>query len=79
MNDCDKVFRDTCLDSSPITCYLIDSATYPKDLCTTLDRVLAKHNEDSSRYLESTSRSSIISLSQDVLASIVSDEFYHDE
>ena len=59
--------------------YLIDSATYPKDLWTTLDRVLGKYNEDPSSNVESASSSSMISLSQDVSASIVSDEVDHEE
>ena len=59
--------------------YLIDSIDYPKDLWTKLDIVLGKDNEDPSSYMESASSSSMISLSQDVSASIVSDEFDHEE
>ena len=56
-----------------------DSIDYPKDLWTTLDRVLGKENEDPSSYVESASNSSMISPSQDVSASTVSDEFDHEE
>ena len=59
--------------------YLIDFVEYPKDLWTTLDRVLGKDNEDPSSYVESSFSSSIISLSQDVSASRVSDEVDHEE
>ena len=59
--------------------YLIDSIDSPKDLWTTLDRVLGKDNEDPSSYVESASSSSMISLSQDVSASTVSDEVDHEE
>ena len=59
--------------------YLIDYVEYPKDLWTTLDRVLRKDNEDPYSYVESVSSSLMISLSQDVSASIVSNEFDHEE
>ena len=59
--------------------YLIDSFEYPKDIWTTLDRVLGKHNEDPSSNLERSSRSSMISLSQYVSPSTVSNEFDHEE
>ena len=59
--------------------YLIDSTEYPKYLWTTLDRVLGKDNEDPSSYVESSSSSSMISLSQYVSASTVSDEVDHEE
>ena len=59
--------------------YLIDSIDSPRDLWTTLDRVLGKDNEDPSSYAESASSSSIISLSQDVSTSTVYDEFDHKE
>ena len=58
--------------------YLIYYVDYPKDLWTTLDRVLGKDNEDPSSYVESASSSSMISLSQDVLTSTVSDEVDHE-
>ena len=79
LNDYDRAFGVRCLVISLTMRYLIDSTTYPKDLWTTLDRVLGKHNEDSSSYLESASRSSIISLSKYVLASTFFDEVEHDE
>ena len=60
-------------------CYLIYSVDYPKDLWTTLDRLLGKDNEDPSSYVESASNSSMISLSQDFSSSIVSDEVDHEE
>ena len=59
--------------------YLIDFVDYPKDLWTKLDRVLGKDNEDRSRYVESASSSLMISLSEDVSASTVSDEVDHEE
>ena len=59
--------------------YLIDFVEYPRDIWTTLDRVLGKDNKDPSRYVESASSSSMISLSQDVSASTVSDEVDHEE
>ena len=59
--------------------YLIDYVDYPKDLWTTLDRVLGKDYEDPSRYVESASRSSMISLSQEVSTSTVSNEVDHEE
>ena len=78
MNDCDREIGAICLAISCM-CYLIDSVDYPKDLWTTLDRVLGKDNNDPSSYVESASSSSMISLSQDVLASTVSDEVDHEE
>ena len=44
-----------------------------------MDRVLGKDNEDTSSYVESASSSSMISLSQDVSTSTVSDEVDHEE
>ena len=44
-----------------------------------MDRVLGKDNEDPSSYVESASSSSIISLSQDVSTSTLSDEVDHKE
>ena len=79
MNDYDRSFGAIYLAISPSMHYLIDSVEYPKDLWTTLDRVLGKDNEDPSSYVESASISSMISLSQDVSASTVSDEFDHEE
>ena len=79
LNDCDRAIGAICLAISPSMRYLIDSVEYPKDLWTTLDRVFGKDNEDPSSYVESASSSSIISLSQDVSTSIVSDEVDHEE
>ena len=79
LNDCDREIGAICLAISPCMCYLIDSVYYPKDLWTALDRVLRNDNEDPSSYVESTSSSSMISLSQDVSASTVSDEVDHEE
>ena len=79
LNDYDRAIGAICLAISPCMRYLIDSVDYPKDLWTTLDRVLGKDNEDPSSYVESASSSSMISLSQDVSASIVSDEVDHEE
>ena len=79
LNDCDRTIGAICLSISPCICYIIYSVDYPKDLWTTLDRVLGKHNEDSSSYVESTSNSSMISLYQYVSASIIFDEVEHDE
>ena len=44
-----------------------------------MDRVLGKDNDDPSSYVESASSSSMISLSQDVSTSTVSDEVDHEE
>ena len=74
LNDCDRAIGTICLVISPSMSYLIDFVENPKDLWKTLDRVLGKHNEDPSSYVESTSSSLIIFLSQDVSASKVSDE-----
>ena len=79
LNDYDRVIGAICLAISHSMHYLIDSVEYPKDLWTTLDRVLGKDNEDPSSYVESASSSSMISLSQDVSASTVSDEVDHEE
>ena len=79
LNDCDRAIGGICLDISPCMRYLIDYVDYPKDLWTTLDRVLGKDNEDPSSYVESASSSSIISLSQYVSDSIVFDEVDHEE
>ena len=79
LNDCDREIGSICLAISPSISYLIDSVEQPKDLQTTLDRVLGKYKEDISRYVESASSSSMISLSQDVSASTVSDEVDHEE
>ena len=79
LNNCDREIGAICLAISPCMCYLIDSVYYPKDLWTTLDRVLGKDNEDPSSYVESSSSSSMISLSQDVSSYKVSDEVEHDE
>ena len=67
------------VNRSPSLRYLIDSAKYPKDLRTTLDRVLGKHNEDPSRNLESAFSSSMITRPQYVSTSIVSNEVVHEE
>ena len=79
LNECDREIGAICLAISPRMHYLIDSVEYLKDLQTTLDRVLGKDNEDPSSYVESDSRSSMISLSHDVSTSTVSDEVDHDE
>ena len=79
MNDYDRAIGAMCLSISPCMRYLIDSIDSPKDLWTTLDRVLGKDNEDPSSYVESASSSSMISLSQDVSTSTVFDEVYHKE
>ena len=79
LNDCDRAIGAMCLSISPCMHYLIDSVDYPKDIWTTLDRVLGKDNEDPSSYVESASSSSMISLSQDFLASTVSYEVDHEE
>ena len=79
LNDCDRAVGAMCLAISPCMRYLIDSIDSPKDLWTTLDRVLGKDNEDPSSYMESASSSSMISLSQDVSASIVSNDVDHEE
>ena len=55
LNNCDRVIGAICLAISPSMHYLIDSIEYPKDICTTLDRVLGKNNEDPSSYVESAS------------------------
>ena len=78
MNDCDRAFGYICMVISPSMHYLIDSIEYPKDLQTTLDRFLGKDNEDPSSYVESASISSMISLSQYVSTSTVSDEVDHE-
>ena len=79
LNDSDREIGSICLAISPSMHYLIDSIDYPKDLQTTLDRVLGKDNEDPSSYVESASSSSMISLSQYVSASTVYDEVDHEE
>ena len=79
LNDCDRAIGAICLAISPSMHYLIDSIEYPKDLWKTFDRVLGKENEDPSSYVESAFGSSMISLSQDVSAYIVSDEVDHEE
>ena len=79
LNDYYRAFGAICLATYPRMRCLIDSAKYPKDIWTTLDRVLGKHNEDSSSYVGSASSSSMFSLPQYVLASTVSDEFDHGE
>ena len=52
VNDCDGAFRAMCLDIYLSMSYLIDYSN-PKDLWTTLDTFLGKHNEDASINLES--------------------------
>ena len=79
LNDCDREIGPICLAISPSMRYLTDYVEYPKDIWTTLDGVLGKDNEDPSSYVEGASSSSMISLSQDVLASTVSDEVDHEE
>ena len=79
LNDCDRAIGAICLSISPCMRYLIDSIDSPRDLWTTLDRVLGKDNEDPSSNVESASSSSMISLSQDVSTSTVSDEVDHKE
>ena len=51
-NDCDRAIGAIFLVISPSMSYLIDFVENPKDLWTTLDRVLGKHNEDTSSYVE---------------------------
>ena len=79
LNNHDREIGDICLAISPSMRYLIDSVEYPKDIRTTLDRVLGNKNEDPSSYVESASSSSMISLSQDVSTSTVFDEADHEE
>ena len=79
LNDCDRAIGAICLAISPCMRYLIDSVDYPKDLWRTLVRFLGKDNEDPSSYVESASRSSMISPSQDVSDSTVYDEVDHEE
>ena len=40
LNECDREIGAICLAISPSMRYLIDSIEYPKDIWTTLDRVL---------------------------------------
>ena len=58
--------------------YLIESAEYPKDLWTELDRTFGKHNEDIYSNLGSTFRTTIVLYSK-LLASTLSDEVVQDE
>ena len=64
MNNYHRAFGAICLAISPSMCYPIDSVEYPKDLLTSLDRVLGKHNEDYYNYVERTYSYSMNSLSQ---------------
>ena len=54
INDGDRDFGTICLAFSPSLCYLIDSAEYPRDFWTELDRTFGKHNEDHYSNLERT-------------------------
>ena len=58
LNDGDRSFGTTCMDfwKSPSLHYLVESAKYPKDLWTELDRTFGKHNEDIYSNLASTFR-----------------------
>ena len=63
---------------SPSLRYLIDSAEYPKDLQTELDRTFGKHNENYYSNLESTPRTTRVLYSK-FSASTLSDEVVQDE
>ena len=78
LNYGDRSFGTTCLVFSPSLQYLIDSAEYPKDLQTSLDRTFGKHNEDHYSNLESTPKTTRFIYSK-VLASTLSDEVVQDE
>ena len=60
LNDGDRDFGTICLALSPSLGYLLDSAEYPKDMWTELDRTFGKNKEDHYRNLESTSRTTIV-------------------
>ena len=62
----------------PRLCYLTKSIEYPKDLWTKLDRTFGKNNEDNNSTLESTPNTTKV-LDTKLLASTLSDEFFHDE
>ena len=63
---------------SPSIHYLIDSAEYPKDLLTKLDRTFGNHSEDQNSTLESTPSTTRV-LYPRVLVSTLSDEVFQDE
>ena len=73
LNDGDRYFGTICLAFSPSQRYLIDSAEYPKDLQTKLDKTFDKHNEDHYRNLERTPRTIRVIYSK-VSAYTLSDE-----
>ena len=54
LNDGDRAFGRIGLTISPNLRYLIDSAKYPKNFWTELDRTFGKHNEDYYSNLERT-------------------------
>ena len=55
LNDGDRAFGAICLALSDNLYYLIDSAEYPKEVWTILERTFGKHNEDHNSTLEITS------------------------
>ena len=63
---------------SPSLRYLIESAEYPKDLWTELDRIFGKHNEDCYSNMGSTFKTKRVLYSK-LSASTLSDEFVQDE
>ena len=78
LNDGDRSYGAICLSLSNNLYYLIDSAEYPKEVWTILDRTFGKHNEDHNRNLEITSSTTRVIYSK-LLASNLSDEVVQDE
>ena len=80
INDGDRAFGTIGMDfrKYPSLHYLIESAEYPKDLWTKLDRTFGKHNEDIYSNLGSTFRTTRVIYSK-LLASTLYDEVVQDE
>ena len=79
INGGDRFSGIICTTFSPILCYLIDSAEYPKDLWREIDRTFGKHNEDHSRKLEISSNTSSRVIPSKLSASSLSNEVVQDE
>ena len=78
LNDIDRAFGSIALALDDDLYFVIDSAEYPKDLWTRLDKTFGKHNEDHNSTLEITANTTRVIFSK-VSASTLSDEFVQDE
>ena len=75
LNNCDRAYGIMCLGMSPNIYHLIDSTEFPFELWKILDKAFGLQEIEDEAWSEPSISSS--SLSQDFLASTLSDEFSH--